>query len=151
MTEWGEYDAFLRDADADNRVGDQDFLITSIDESTWPSGDKFIKVKGQLVTAGGAKADFNLNPLPTKDELAQASTWETGKKRGVAQGIGFHKSLEKFYQKSAETLEVGDELRVKCVKNKEGFIRIAAILDPNIKAAPGAASGAGVKKSEIPF
>ena len=145
--DWSAYDSFLKEADRDDRVGDQDFMITDIVDKSWPSGDKFKKVQGQLLTANGAKADFNLQALPSTEELAQAGTWETGKKRGVAQGINMLKSLDKFYGKTADTLVPGDELRVKCVKSK-GFIRIVALLDPRlVKAEVKAASS----KSDVPF
>jgi hypothetical protein len=146
--DWSTYDAFLKEADRDNRIGDQDFIVTAIEAGVWPSGDKFTRVRGQLLTAGGAKADFNLNPLPSAEDMAQAGTWETAKKRGVAQGINFLKSLDKFYSRSADTLQPGDELRVKCVKNKEGFIRIVSLLDPRLAKVEAKVTAA---KSEVPF
>jgi hypothetical protein len=147
MTDYEIYKEFLAEADRDDRVGDNDFTVTAKEDGTWPSGDTYTRIRGQLTTAGGAKADFNMNPLPTPEQLAGAASWETGKKRGVAQGINMHKALEKFYGKTVETLEIGDEIRVKCVKNKEGFIRIAAILDPNAKSAEPKAKASGA----VPF
>ena len=147
MTDFEQYKQFLADADRDDRVGDQDAVIVAIEEGAWPSGDAYKRVRLNLTTAGGAKADFNINPLPSAEEIAASGSWETGRKRGVAQGINMHKAIEKFYGKSADELAVGDTIRIKCVKNKEGFIRVAAILDPAAKSEAKAAA----PKSDVPF
>ena len=133
--DWSRYGSFLKDADRDDRVGDHTAMVIAVEERTWPSGDPFKKVVIELLTANRAKADFNIQPLPTEEEMADSKNWETAKKRGVAQGINILKSLDQFYELTADTLSVGTVLRVKIVKNKEGFCRVAAILDPKLAAA----------------
>ena len=145
-----EYAEFLREADKDNRVGDHKFLVTDVSPGVWgDSHEEYIKIRGQLVTAGNAKADFNLQDPPTMAEIKeQSGSWEAGRKRGVAMGIGFLKNLANFYQKGKDDVQPGDTIWVKTTKNKDGFIRVVAILDPRVAEAKGKAA---VDTSAPPF
>ena len=147
---WSEYDDFTAEAARDDRVGDQDFMVSEVAEDTWPSGDPRFKVRGTLLTAGQAKCDFTWSPPPPASVLKeQMATMERGKKRGIAGNIELAKKLALWYGKAVAELAAGDVVRVKCVKNKDGFIRVVAVLP---KEQIGQASAEAAKlASEIPF
>ena len=143
MSDYSEYDQFLNDAAKDDRLGRQTMMVTEVVEDQWPSGDKRLKVKGLLTTGGNAKVDITFSELPSKATIdAESATWSRGKKQGIAQAINFRKALAKI-GKSPEKLAVGDEIGVEIVKNKEGWLRVAAIL-----GAPASPSSA--HKDPIP-
>lgn len=145
-----KYNKFLADTDRDDRVGDHDAVVTGKTEGVWEkSGDRYTRIAVALASANNATVDFNLNELPTDEEMAAVGTWDTAKKKAVASGIQLLKALDKFYGKTAATLDVGDEIRIKAVKNKAGYIRVVAILDPNAPKAP--ASAARSAGADIPF
>lgn len=148
--DYSEYDGFLADAEKDDRVGDQDLMVSEVIEDTWASGDPRVKVKGTLLTAGQAKCDFTWSPPPPASVLKeQMATMERGKKKGIASSIELAKKLSLWYGKRVTDLKAGDVVRVKCVKNKEGFIRVVAILP---KTDIGKASEAVAKlSSDVPF
>lgn len=150
MGTYSEYDEFLAAADKDDRVGDHDFMVGEVLAETWPSGDPRLKVKGALLTANNAKADITWSPPPPAAVLKdQATTMEGGKRKAIASAIRFAKNLAEDYGRTVEGLKVGDVLRVKVVKNKEGFIRIVALLP---KSQIGQKSTeTGVAASSIPF
>lgn len=147
---WSQYDDFTADAAKDDRVGDQDFMVSEVVEDTWQSGDPRVKVRGVLLTAGQAKCDFTWSPPPPASILKeQMATMERGKKRGIAGNIELAKKLALWYGKAVTDLKAGDVVRVKCVKNKDGFIRVVAVLP---KEQIGQTSkDAAVAASEIPF
>lgn len=144
------YDDFLVEADKDDRVGEHDFLVQQVIQDTWPSGDPRFKVKGQLMTANGASADFTLSPVPPPDVVrSQKASWKADKKKAIASAIRMHKALSEYYGASVDTLKEGDILRVVTVKTKRdkttgkgGFIRVAAIV------AKGTSTAAA---STVPF
>lgn len=147
---WSDYDGFLADAEKDDRVGDQDFMVAEVIEDTWQSGDPRFKVKGTLLTAGQAKCDFTWSPPPPASVLKeQMATMERGKKKGIASSIELAKKLALWYGKKVADLRAGDVVRVKCVKNKEGFIRVVAIL-PKDQVGKGSEAAAKLA-SDIPF
>ena len=138
------YDDFLKEADKDDRVGHHKAIVVNREDRIWPSGDPFTKVVIELLTANRAKADFNIQPLPTPEQIkAESGTWTTGKKKAIAAAISLQKNLLRYYGKKADDLKVGDEIAVNIVKNKEGFCRVAAILPPT--------GAEGKPKSDVPF
>ena len=142
---WADYDGFIKDAEKDDRVGDHQAMVASIEAKTWPSGDPFTKVVIELLTANRAKADFNLQPLPTPGQIkTESGTWTTGKKKAIAQAVQIQRNLALHYKLSPATLKVGDEFSVKIVKTKDGYCRVAAILPPG---GPAAAKSS----SDVPF
>lgn len=143
-------DAAYRELEAeaakDNRVGDHLFVVTDVIHDTWQSGDPRCKIKGILTTAGSAKADFTLSPPPSPEEVRkEMPTWDTAKKKAIAASVSMHKALAKL-GKNIDGLGAGDEFGVKTAKNKDGFIRVVAILDPAAVKAKGTA-----KADHIPF
>jgi hypothetical protein len=143
------YDDLLKDAEMDDRVGDHDFMVTSVVQDTWPSGDPRIKIAGVLTTARNSKADLTWSPPPTPDQVrAESKSWEPGKKRAIANAVSMARQLAKLYGKGFADVQEGETLRVKTVKTKRnddgtgGFIRIAAVLPSGQGAAP-TTGGAG--------
>ena len=125
------YAELASEAAKDDRVGDHTFMVTERREETWPSGDPRIKVLGVLTTARSAKCDITVSPPPSPEVVKEMmATWEPNKKRAISSTITLYASMQKHYGKTPETLDVGDEVNVRTVKNKEGFIRVVAILPP---------------------
>ncbi len=131
--DWNDpaYTELESEAQRDDRVGDHTFMVTEVRNETWPSGDPRIKVLGQLVTAGSAKCDLTVSPPPAPEVVKELMpTWEKAKQRAISATINVYKNMTKHYGKTPETLVEGDEINVKTAKNKDGFIRIIAILPP---------------------
>ncbi len=125
-------DAAYRELEAeaakDDRIGDHRFMVVKVTHDTWASGDPRTKVVGNLLTAHNAKADFTLSPLPSPEVVkAEKSTWDSTKKRAIAMSVSMHRALA-AYGLTRETISEGAELNVKTAKNKEGFVRVVAIL-----------------------
>ena len=135
MSKWSEYDGFLEDAAKDDRVGDHNFLVESVAEEAWPSGDPRFKIRGVLTTAGDSACDLTWSPPPPASVLS-GDGMERGKKRAIAMAINIAKSVENHYGKAITQLKQGDVLRVKTAKTKieadgrGGYIRIIAVLAP---------------------
>lgn len=129
MPTYDDYADFLSDAEKDDRIGDQDFMVSDVVGDTWQSGDPRWKINGVLVTANSAKCNITFSPPPSAAELkAQGATMEAGKKKAIAGQIRMAQKLAEYYGKAFESLKAGDLIRVKTVKNKEGFIRVIAVL-----------------------
>ena len=135
------WDAFTAEAEKDNRLGKQMFVITDVVHDTWNDGRARHKFRGVLATAGNAKCDLTLNDPPTADEAKEAQAAGDAKRmRGIAFSYKNHETLAK-YGKSVTTLAEGDEIRVEVTKDKEGFVRAQRILPPD--AMTQTSSGAG--------
>ena len=144
--DWNDaaYAELESEANRDDRLGDQTFLVSEVRHETWPSGDPRIKVLGTLLTARNAKCDLTVSPPPAPEIVKELMpTWEPAKKKGIAATIAIYRDMSKHYGKTPETLAPGDEINVKIVKNKEGFIRVAAILPPGDLAAKADANMPG--------
>lgn len=152
---YSEYDDFLAKASKDNRVGDHEFMVTDIKSGKWSdlkpglSNDPYYKVTGSLLSAGKAKVDFTWSPPPPAAELekmAEAGEMTERQEKAIATSISLAKQMAQFYGAKVQELRVGDTFRVKTVKNKEGFVRIVAVLPKGdgAKAAP-------VDSAEPPF
>ena len=131
--DWNDaaYGELETEASKDDRLGHQTFMVTEIRNEQWPSGDPRIKVLGVLTTARSAKCDLTVSPPPAPEVVKEMmATWEPNKKRAISQTIAIYREMSKHYGKTPETLATGDEINVKVVKNKEGFIRIGAVLPP---------------------
>jgi hypothetical protein len=126
--DFSAYDGFLKEAEKDDRLGKQTMVVTSAVQGAWPSGDPYTEVNGLLSTAGNAKINVRISAIP---DLSQLVGLDGSKKKAIAQTINFHKQLAKL-GKRAEQLAVGDELGVEVVKNKEGYLRIAAFSAPSV-------------------
>ena len=144
--DWNDaaYAELESEAQRDNRLGDQTFMVTEVRQEQWPSGDPRIKVLGVLTTANNAKCDLTVSPPPAPEVVKDLMpTWEPAKKKAIAATIAIYRDMSKHYAKTPETLAAGDEVNVKIVKNKEGYIRVAAILPPGDLAAKADASMPG--------
>lgn len=135
------YDDFLRDADKDNRLGDQDFLVTETIRGTFPnSGDPYLKLNGVLSSANNSKFNITFGSVP-KD----LSTIPAEHKRGTALTIRLMKELREHYGVAPAQVEEGMTLRVKIDKDKEDkatgkyYLRAVAIKP---KAEIGKTNGA---------
>lgn len=147
------YGELGREAQKDDRVGDHDWMITKIDPSPWPSGDARFKIEGQLLTAGGKRADLTWSPPPPPEVAkAEGKTWEKKKQAAVSSAAALAKAAKKFYGKSISDFAEGDVLRVRTVKTardrvtgKGGFIRVIAFLDSKGVTREGKVA------SDVPF
>jgi hypothetical protein len=126
MSDYSEYDQFLKDAEKDTRLGKQTFVITEKLVDAWGDGSPRYKFRGVLATASNAKTDMTLSPPPPL-EVAQAA--EPGRKRGIALAIQNLKALA-AYGKNLDTLSEGDELSVETRKDEKGYVRVSRILNP---------------------
>jgi hypothetical protein len=130
------YDQLAKEAEQDNRVGDHRFLVTEVAREHWPSGDPRLKVKGNLVTANNAKADWTFSPPPPPEVIsAEKQNWDQGKKRAIANAVAMVKQLADNYGVSPGKIKAGDEFLVKTNKTRidpitgdGGFIRVVAFL-----------------------
>ena len=143
-----EYDTFLADADKDNRLGDQDFLVTEKTSGTWPnSGDRFYKLAGVLTSANNAKFNMTFGVPPPPEQLASL---DSGRKRGAALNIRLLKDLREHYGVNPATIEEGTTIRVKVDKDKvnkdtgQYYLRGVAIKP---KAEVGSANGSAPASS----
>ena len=136
---WADYDSkayddLHDDASHDDRAGDHILLVSEIEEGTWPAKDGYpergyVRVKGQLTTARNATQDITFNaPVPEAEVEAQRKTWDRAKQQGVDSGRTLYKHLIAFYGVNPSQVKMGDEIGVKNVKTKKGFIRTIALL-----------------------
>lgn len=129
------YNQLLEDADKDDRIGHHTVVVNGVVDDTWPSGDPRRKIKFAYLDVKNAKADLTISPPPSPEVVASESkTWDTGKKKAVAQTINIYRQLRKHYNKSPETVIEGDVFRVNVVKTTikkdgtGGFLRVTAFL-----------------------
>lgn len=139
------YSELEKEAKKDDRVGDHVMMVTKTEVGTFPkTGDNYLKIRGVLTSAFNTKVDITFGSIPSPEEVKRdKGTWEPSKKKAIASTISMVKALA-GYGKKPDTVSEGDTLNVKTVKNREGFIRVVAIL------APGAATKAA-DDSSIPF
>lgn len=134
------YTELIDDANKDDRVGDHEFLVTDVVRDHWQDGSPRLKIKGNLLTAGNSKADWTFSPPPPPDVIAaQATTMEKKTKRAIASSISMAKQLAQHYSTTPGKIRVGDQFKIKTVKNKEGFVRIVSFL-PKDHAVGGQAN-----------
>ena len=148
MTDFSAYDDFVKDAETDQRVGEHDAVVDSVELGAWPSGDPRWKVKFMLITASMASCDMTLSELPSPEQLKSDTGMATGKKRAIAGQIRLYRELAENYNVTdVMKIEKGDTFRIKTVKTridpmtgKGGFIRVIALLpkDGDIEAPPTA-------------
>lgn len=110
------YKKFLDDADRDDRLGDQDFLVTEKSRGAFPSGDPYFKLNGVLSSARNAKFNITFGVPPTPEQLP---TLPAERRRGAALTIKLLKELREYYNVSPATIEEGTTIRVKVGKDKE--------------------------------
>lgn len=154
------YDDLIKDAERDDRAGDHDFVVDSVDHDYWPSGDPRTKIRGSLLTANSAKADLTLSPPPAPDVVrAESKGWDAKKKKAIAGAITLYRQLAEHYAKSPDVevangltaIAEGDVFRVKTVVTKRtedgkgGFVRVIAFKP---KAEVGVA---GAAQEQVPF
>lgn len=132
------------EAAKDDRIGDHRFMVTKVTHDTWASGDPRTKVVGNLLTAHNAKADFTLSPPPAPEVVkAEKDSWDSAKKKAIASSVAMHRALA-AYGVTRENIAEGTELNVKTAKNKDGFIRVVAILPKDGKVS-------AKSSSDVPF
>lgn len=134
-----DYADFLKDAEKDDAIGDQDFMVTSKVIDQWPSGDPRIKIRGKLVSVPGQnkpQADLTISPPPAPSVIkAESASWDSRKKKAIASAIQIYDQLKKFYGKKPSEVQEGDVFRVKIVRTRRdeagqgGFLRIVAFKD----------------------
>lgn len=156
ITNWNDYDDFLKEADRDDAIGPQKLLVSEVIDDSWPSGDPRRKVRGTLTTARNAKADLTISPPPSPEVLkAEGASYESGKKRAIANTINLYKQLGQHYGKSPQQIVAGDEYNVQVVRTKRnedgsgGFLRVIGFLSKDHKV--GSEAQTAVARSAAPF
>ena len=153
MTDWSQYDSFLKEAEKDDRIGLHKFMVESAGVKKWEkngqSGQLFA-VKGVLLTANKASADFTIpDHDPTLEELAKAKA--EGKSKGIGFSMNLARSLEEKYNITRENIKAGDEFYVETYKQKDGgFIRVNRIVEASLAEAR-LAKEPPKPKSDVPF
>lgn len=152
------YDALIKDAETDKRVGDHEALVQKVTNDKWRSGDARQKIVFVLLTANNAKADWTFSPPPPPEIVAaEKDSWDSAKVRGIAASIAMVRQLVKDYgvTMSAEgylDIKEGDKFKVKTVKtrreadNTGGFIRVVAFLAKDRPVGEEGASAAGASE-----
>jgi hypothetical protein len=151
------YDDLIKDAERDDAIGAQEFLVSEVINDEWPSGDPRLKLKGNLTSVGSnPKADLTISPPPPPDVLkAESATYEQGKKRAIANTINLYKQLGQHYGKSPQQIREGDTFKVQVVRTKRnpdntgGFLRIVAFLPK--EHAVGADAAKATTAGSSPF
>ena len=151
-TNWNDYDDFVNDAARDDRVGPQEFLISSVTDGVWEkSGEPFRELTGVLTSANNASFDFRISPVPPPDVLAaQKATMDSAKKKAIASSITMHKTLAQHYGKAYDEIKSGDRFKVEIVKNKQGFVRAVAFLAKD-HVVGNQSNGSQAADSGVPF
>lgn len=148
------YDDFLKD----ERVGHQDFMVSAIENGTFPeSGDSYRRLKGVLTTAGNATIDYTFGQIPPPSELAKQKTlngndpekWNDRKTAAIKSAISQARQFIQHYGKTPDEAKVGDVYRVNVIKNKDGYVRIVAFLPASEIGQKSAAAGADM--GTVPF
>lgn len=135
------YSELVTEASVDDRIGKQDFMVTEIKDGTWDEqygGGPFRELKGVLTSANNAKVSLTISPPPPPEVVAaEKATWESKKKRAVAQTISIYRQLAEHYKTNIGKIQPGDKFRVEVIKTRRdastgrgGFLRIAAFLAP---------------------
>lgn len=140
------YDDLADEAARDNRVGKQLFMVTNVQDDKWPkSGDAFKRVSGVLTTAGNAKCEMTFSqPISPEEMKAERANWDQRKIKAIANSRAMVQSLIEHYGVNPGQIKQGDVFGVNVVKNKEGFVRIVAIVPLDaVKADKEADTGAG--------
>lgn len=142
------YDDLIKESEIDTRVGEGNAIVTKVTDDTWPSGDPRRKIMFSLLFAGNAKADLTVSPLPSPEVIkAEKGSWDSGKKRAIAQQVSIFRQFAQHYQTSPMNVREGDEFRVKTIKTKKNadgsgaFVRVIAVLSKD--AANGTAPTSG--------
>lgn len=109
-----DYDKFIADADKDDRLGDQDFMVTEKIRGTFPnSGDPYLKLNGVLQSANNAKFNITFGAVPR-----DLSTVPAEHKRGASLTIRLVRELSEGYGVPPGVVEEGTVIRVKVDKDK---------------------------------
>lgn len=149
------YGDLEKESKRDDAIGQHDWLVTSVVQDYWPSGDKRYKIVGQLIDVSGQnkpKADLTWSPPPAPEVVkAEMSTWDQGKKRAISQSVTLAKKCREYYGKGIPQIAEGDVMRVETARSKSnepgrlGFLRIVAIHSKDKIGSAGKAA------NEVPF
>lgn len=147
------WDNLDKELSVDNRLGNHDFVVDSVNTGTWPdSGDRFIELVGRLTTADNFDIKQRFSPALSDEELAQRlPTMNRAAKQSAQLAHKNAEVLEKEYGTSLDKIKPGDTFRVKTDKqtdknNKERYyVRLVSFL-PKTAALSG--NGAA---SDVPF
>lgn len=149
MSIWDELD---KEMSVDNRIGNHDFVVDSVNRGQWPSGDEYIELDGRLTTADNFNIKQRFSPTLSEEELAaRLPNMDRSAKQGALLAHKNAEVLEKEYNTRLETIKGGDVFRVKTDKqtNKNDsskyFIRLVNFL-PKTAGLSGNGS-----TSNVPF
>jgi len=128
------YDAAVKEAKIDRRVGNVDLYLEDVTEGTWPnSGDTYHKYLFKILGCGDSKADLVLSPLLDPEELTPEALNEmdNGQRFSVQSGLKIRRQLLSYYDVEFPDEEDGIEqmhnIKVFAAKTKlvKGFVRVA--------------------------
>lgn len=142
MKDFSAYKAFKEEAERDDRLGRDTFIVSHTVAGIFPNaGTPYVEVHGMLERSG-AKVKFTVGELMTPAQIeAEKATWDHKRKFAVSQTIAMHEGLAKI-DKTPETLGAGDTFLVDVGKTKRnadgtgGFLRIDKIIGA-VKDVPG--------------
>lgn len=130
------YDSLIADMDRDRAVGKHNFMVSSVNESSWNDGRPRFDISGTLTSNGNMKFQFSLNPPDHPDTIKTEAN--PGRQRGMLLNIKSWKALKKLGFASPLDLNEGDEFEVDIYREKPkagrdiGFLRLSHIVGPKV-------------------
>ena len=140
--------------EVDERLGDHDVIVTSVEAGEWDDGRPRVNYSMEVLTANHAKVFLTLTKMSTQAEKDEAKAaglngkaWAMGANNRLVLG------LMDMYEKNPADVAEGDKFRVKIGKKldkkdpakEKYFLKVAEFL-------PGAAIGKdGAASDDTPF
>lgn len=149
MSIWDDLD---KEMSVDNRLGNHDFVVDSVNRGQWPSGDEYIELAGRLVTAENFDIRKRFTPALSEDELAaRLPNLDRAAKQSALLAHRNDEILQKEYGITLAQIKQGDTFKVKTDKRTDKndkskyYVDLIAFLP---KTAPLNNNG---NTSDVPF
>lgn len=143
---WDDLD---KKASEDNRIGNQDFLVDSVSEDTWPDGRKYFELNGRLTSANDFNIKQRFSPAPSEEQVK--AIIDAKDQRVIRSANLAHQNdvvLQAEYGTSIDKVKAGDSFRVKTdyeTKDGKKYVRVIRFL-PKTEAL-----GANGSSKSAPF
>lgn len=149
MSIWDDLD---KEMSVDDRLGNHDFVVDSVNTGQWPSGDEYIELAGRLTTANNFDIKQRFSPALSDEELQQRlPNLDRAAKQSALLAHRNDEVLTKEYGTTLDKIKAGDTFRVKTDKQTDKndrtkyFVRLVSFLPKT-----AALSGNGTQ-SKVPF